>query len=58
MEIPMLIPYLALPVGCLMMTVDIVADMFQDRFPTPAGSNANIATPALGTDTLQNTADS
>lgn len=58
MEIPMFIPYLALPVGCLMMTVDIVADMLQDRFPTPAGSNANIATPALGTDTLQNTADS
>ncbi|MDZ7761469.1 MAG: TRAP transporter small permease [Desulfovermiculus sp.] len=50
MEIPMLIPYLSLPAGALMMILDIMADMFQDRFPTPAGSNANIATPALGAD--------
>jgi TRAP-type C4-dicarboxylate transport system permease small subunit len=48
MEIPMLIPYLALPVGSIMMIVDIAADMLHDRFPTSAGSNANIATPALG----------
>jgi TRAP-type C4-dicarboxylate transport system permease small subunit len=48
MEIPMLIPYMAIPVGSLMMIIDIAADMFHDRFPTPAGSNANIATPALG----------
>jgi len=50
MEIPMLIPYLAIPVGSGMMILDIMADMLQDRFPTPAGSNANIATPALGAD--------
>ena len=53
MEIPMLIPYLSLPVGAFMMIVDILADMLQDRFPTPAGSNANIATPALGGDELE-----
>ena len=50
MEVPMFIPYLSLPIGALMMIVDIIADMFQDRFPTSAGSNANIATPAFGAD--------
>lgn len=50
MEIPMMIPYLSIPVGAIMMILDIVADMFEDRFPTPAGSKANIATPALGAD--------
>lgn len=50
MEMPMMIPYLSIPVGSLMMILDIVADMFEDRFPTPAGSKANIATPALGAD--------
>lgn len=48
MEIPMPYVYLAIPVGCLMMILDIVADMLEDKFPTPAGSNADIATPALG----------
>ncbi len=54
MEIPMLIPYLAIPAGSLMMIIDIAADMFHDRFPTPAGSNANIATPAFGAEESPN----
>ncbi|MEW6258973.1 MAG: TRAP transporter small permease [Thermodesulfobacteriota bacterium] len=47
MEIPMLIPYLAIPVGSWMMILDVVADMFQDFFPTSAGSNAKIAATTL-----------
>ena len=47
MEIPMLIPYLAIPVGSWMMILDVVADLFQDFFPTSAGSNAKIATTTL-----------
>jgi len=47
MEIPMLIPYLAIPVGSWMMILDVVADMLQDFFPTSAGSNAKIATTTL-----------
>jgi hypothetical protein len=37
-----------------MMIVDIAADMLHDRFPTSAGSNANIATPALGAEDSPN----
>ncbi len=47
MEISMLYPYLAVPVGAFMMILDIVADMFHDRFPTEAGSSANIAAASL-----------
>ena len=34
MEIPMTIPYLAIPVGATMMIVDLTADIFQEYFPT------------------------
>ncbi len=47
MEIPMLIPYAAIPVGCLMMALNVVADILQDRWPTDQGSDANIAAGTL-----------
>jgi C4-dicarboxylate transporter DctQ subunit len=34
MEISMTIPYLAIPVGATMMIVDLIADIFQEYFPT------------------------
>jgi len=50
MELSMRWPYLAVPVGALMMILDIVADMLQDRFPTSAGSTANIAAVSLASE--------
>jgi C4-dicarboxylate transporter, DctQ subunit len=47
MEIPMLIPYLAIPMGSWMMILNVVADLLQDFFPTSAGSNAKIASTTL-----------
>lgn len=37
MEIPMTIPYLAIPVGCAMMMIDILARIFNQLRPTPLG---------------------
>jgi len=53
LEIPMLIPYAAIPAGAAMMILDIVGDMFQDHWPTPAGSQANIAAVVLDTGALE-----
>lgn len=47
MEIPMLIPYLAIPAGAGMMILGLFADILQDRFPTAEGSDANIAAETL-----------
>ena len=47
LEIPMLFPYGAVPVGALLMIIDIVADIMEDRWPTPAGSKANLAATIL-----------
>jgi TRAP-type C4-dicarboxylate transport system permease small subunit len=47
MEIPMLVPYAAIPVGCVMMALNVVADILQDRWPTDQGSDANIAAGTL-----------
>ncbi|WP_446424367.1 TRAP transporter small permease [Mailhella sp.] len=41
--LPMMYPYLCLPVGGALMALSVFADMLQDRFPTEAGSNASIA---------------
>lgn len=54
MEISMLLPYLAIPVGALMMMLDIFADVLQDYFPTAAGSDANIAAISLAAGQLNN----
>jgi len=43
LELPMMYPYLCLPVGGAIMALSVVSDMLQDRFPTEAGSNACIA---------------
>jgi TRAP-type C4-dicarboxylate transport system permease small subunit len=41
MEIPMTIPYLAIPVGATMMIIDLIADIFQDYFPTAIPMDAS-----------------
>ncbi len=53
LEVSMRWPYLAVPVGSVMMILDILADMLQDRFPTAAGSSANIAAQALDVEALR-----
>lgn len=57
LDISMRWPYLAVPVGAGMMILDLVADMLQDRFPTSAGSTANIAAAALETAPVACTAE-
>ncbi|MGD9124478.1 MAG: TRAP transporter small permease [Desulfarculaceae bacterium] len=52
LEIPMLIPYAAVPAAALMMILDILADILQDRWPTDMGSQANIAASVLNPDAL------
>lgn len=47
MEIPMTIPYLAIPVGATMMIVDLIAELFQEHFPPQAGFQTNLATATL-----------
>lgn len=47
LEIPMIVPYTAIPLGCLMMALNVVADILQDRWPTSQGSDANIAAATL-----------
>ena len=47
LEISMAYAYLAVPVGMAMMALDVVADILQDRFPTPAGSSAKISASSL-----------
>lgn len=47
LQIPMMYPYLCLPVGGALMALSMVADMLQDRFPTSAGSNACIASTVM-----------
>ena len=47
LELPMMYPYLCLPVGGALMALSVFADMLQDRFPTEAGSNASIATTVM-----------
>lgn len=38
MDLPMLIPYLAIPVGAALMILEITASSLQEFFPTEAGS--------------------
>jgi TRAP-type C4-dicarboxylate transport system permease small subunit len=48
MEITMTIPYMAIPVGAAMMIVDLVADLLQELFPTPAGEMLRPTAATLG----------
>ncbi|MFO7737897.1 MAG: TRAP transporter small permease [Desulfatiglandaceae bacterium] len=47
MEITMTIPYLAIPVGAVMMIVDLVAELLHEHFPTPVGERTKLATAVL-----------
>ena len=47
MEIPMTIPYLAIPVGATMMIVDFTDELFQEYFPPKAVSQTSLATATL-----------
>lgn len=38
MDLPMVIPYLAIPVGAALMILEIAASMLQEFFPTEAGA--------------------
>ncbi len=52
MEIPMTIPYMAIPVGATMMIIDLIAELFQEYFPSPqAGSQTSMATTTLNSQT-------
>lgn len=46
-DLPMIYPYLTIPIGMAMMALDVTADFLHDRFPTSAGSNAKIAATSL-----------
>jgi len=47
MEITMMIPYLAIPVGAIMMIVDLVAELLHELFPTPVGERTRLASAVL-----------
>ena len=47
LQLPMIYPYMCLPVGGALMALSMIADMLQDRFPTSAGSNASIASTVM-----------
>ena len=47
LQLPMIYPYMCLPVGGALMALSMIADMLQDRFPTEAGSNASIASTVM-----------
>ena len=42
MEIPMMIPYLAIPVGALMMIVDLVAELLNEFWPVSPSEQTSI----------------
>lgn len=44
MEITMMIPYLAIPVGAVMMIMDLTAELLHEHFPTPIGERTRLAT--------------
>jgi len=47
MEITMMIPYLAIPVGALMMIVDLIAELLHEFFPTPVGERTKVSSAIL-----------
>lgn len=47
MSLPMSVPYGAVPVGCGLMILNVISDLLHDRWPTPAGSTANLAAAVL-----------
>jgi C4-dicarboxylate transporter, DctQ subunit len=47
MNLPMLIPYLAIPVGAALMILEIAASLLQEFFPTEAGSMRKVVPDVL-----------
>jgi len=47
MEIPMMIPYMAIPVGAIMMIVDLLAELLHEFFPTPVGERTRLVSAVL-----------
>jgi C4-dicarboxylate transporter, DctQ subunit len=47
MNLPMLIPYLAIPIGAALMILEIAASLLQEFFPTEAGSRRKVAADIL-----------
>jgi C4-dicarboxylate transporter, DctQ subunit len=47
MDLPMLFPYLAIPVGAVLMILEIMASLLQEFFPTEAGSKRKVAPDVL-----------
>ncbi len=47
MDLPMFYPYFAIPVGGALMALNVISDILQDRFPTSAGSTAQIASTVM-----------
>jgi len=47
MEIPMLYPYLAIPVGAVLMMIEILADILRSLFPTEAEGKGTISSQLL-----------
>jgi TRAP-type C4-dicarboxylate transport system permease small subunit len=47
MQIPMIFPYLAVPVGAALMIIELLADLLQDRFPTEPGSRRKLSAATL-----------
>lgn len=48
MQLPMYLPYVSIPVGAAMLVINFASDLMHDRWPSPAGSRADLATPILG----------
>jgi TRAP-type C4-dicarboxylate transport system permease small subunit len=50
MEITMTIPYMAIPVGAMMMIIDLIAELLHELFPTPMGESTRLASAVLDFD--------
>ncbi len=46
MEITMMVPYLAIPVGAIMMIVDLIAELLHELVPTPVVERTRLASTA------------
>jgi len=47
MEIPMIVPYLAIPIGAALMILELGAEVLHELFPTPAGSDRSMVSRVL-----------
>ena len=50
MEIPMSVPYLAIPTGSAMMIVDLIAELLHEHFPTAVGVRTRLVSSTLDAD--------